>query len=114
MKTKVAVYCRADGNDPFAVECQKAALWEYISAHPDWDAGTVYADIAPASQLTERSDLAHLLEDAEKGEFQRVAVHSASRLARDRERLYQIVNALKVYGVSVDFLKEGLSTDDMV
>ena len=73
----------------------------------------VYTDVAPANRLAEGSDLARLLEDAAKGEFQRVAVLSVSRLARDFVRLLQLINTLKENGVTVDFLKEGISSDDI-
>lgn len=113
MKTKVAVYCRVAAKDQIAIDCQKTQLQHYINSHPGWDAGTVYTDVAPANRLAEGSDLARLLEDAAKGEFQRVAVLSVSRLARDFVRLLQLINTLKENGVTVDFLKEGISSDDI-
>ena len=110
---KVAVYCRVATKDQLAADCQKSQLQSYIGSHPGWCAGPVYSDAAPASQLTDGSDLARMLEDAAKGAFQRVAVLSVSRLARNTVRLFQLLDTLKGCGVAVDFLKEGISTDDI-
>lgn len=112
-KTKVAVYCRVATKEQLAVDCQKSQLQNYINSHPGWCAGPVYSDFAPASQLAEGSDLARMLEDAAKSSFQRVAVLSVSRLARNTVRLFQLVDTFKDSGVAVDFLKEGISTDDI-
>ena len=112
MKTKVVAYCRVATHDQLAIESQKVQIQNYIKGHSDWCAGPVYADVAPASQLQEGSDLARLLEDATKGKFQRVVVPSVSRLARDMPRFAQMLHRFKEHDIAVDFLKERISTDD--
>ena len=112
MKIKVAAYFRVATRDQLAIENQKAQIQKHISEHPNWCAGPTYVDIAPASQLQEGSDLARLLDDAARGRFQRVAVVSVSRLARDIPRLSQMLRQFKEQDIAVDFLKEHISTDE--
>ena len=113
MKTRVAIYCRiAEGNQQ-TLDLQKIQLQDYINAHVDWCKGEIYSDIMPANRLAENSDLNRLLSDAEKGNFQRVAVLSMSRLAREPEQLFQIINRLRASGVDIDFVKEGVSASQM-
>ena len=114
MKTRVAIYCRiAEGNQQ-TLDLQKIQLQDYINAHVDWCKGEIYSDIMPANRLAENSDLNRLLSDAEKGEFQCVAVLSMSRLAREPEQLFQIINRLRASGVDIDFVKEGVSASQMI
>lgn len=114
MKTRVAIYCRiAEGNQQ-TLDFQKIQLQDYINAHVDWCKGEIYSDIMPANRLAENSDLNRLLSDAEKGNFQRVVVLSMSRLAREPEQLFQIINRLRASGVDIDFVKEGVSASQMI
>ncbi len=113
MKQKVVAYCRVAALDQFAIDSQKAQIQNYITGHPDWCSGPAYVDVAPASQLQKRSALTRLLDDAAKGEFQRVVVTSMSRFARDMPRLAQVLRRFKEHGITVDFLKEHVSTDDL-
>ena len=112
-RIKVAMYGRVGRHDSDAIQCQKSFLSSEVGKHKGWEKSGLFFDVGPAAPADERPELKHLLEQAAHGEFQRVATVSVSRLARSAVQLIELVRALHEYGVEVDFLIEGLSTDGL-
>ena len=106
------VGCIGDEN-LIALEAQKAALEEELGKHPDWVLSGVYSDAGPADGEARHSQvLRQMLKAAEAGEFDRVLTSGVSRLSRSMPHLLEIVRFLQSQGVEIQFIREGISTDN--
>lgn len=95
------------------LDAQKAALEEELGKHPDWLLSGIYSDAGPADGEARHSPvLRQMLKAAESGEFDRVLTTGVSRLSRSMPHLLEIIHFLQRQGTEVQFIREGLSTDN--
>ena len=112
-RRRVVFYMRVGNEDQLMLDAQKATLEEELGKHPDWLLSGVYSDAGPADGEARRSPvLRQMLKAAEAGEFDRVLTSGVSRLSRSMPHLLEIVHFLQHQGTEVQFIREGLSTDN--
>ena len=112
-KQRIALYGRIAADQPEAADMQKQALKQIVAEHPEWVLQDLYFDVGPADPGLENTPaLKRMLKDAARGCFDRVVTMGVSRIARNVPVFLEIVQFLKKQGVEVDFIKEGLSTEE--
>ena len=112
-RKRVAFYLRVGNENQLMLDAQKAALEEELGKHPEWLLSEIYSDAGPADGEARHSPvLRQMLKAAESGEFDRVLTTGVSRLSRSMPHLLEIIHFLQRQGTEVQFIREGLSTDN--
>ena len=111
----MAAYCRVstEKEDQLSsLETQKAFFEEYARTH-HYRLVRLYADEGiSGTKLKNRRAFHQMMEDAEKGAFQRVFVKDISRFARNAVDFLNSIRKLKSMGIQCDFVNANLSTED--
>lgn len=112
--TKVAVYCRvstdlADQVNSF--EAQQRYFRDYIERTPDWELYKIYADQGITGTNThKREQFNHMIADARNGCFQLILTKEVSRFSRNLLDAISYTRELKVLGIAVLFVNDGINT----
>lgn len=111
---KVASYCRVstDRDDQAnSFESQQRYFKEYIDRQPDWELYQVYADEGITGTSTKkRAAFNRMIADAHQGKFQLILTKEVSRFSRNILDTITYTRELKVLGVGVLFMNDGIST----
>lgn len=111
---KVASYCRVstDRDDQAnSFESQQRYFREYIDRQPDWELYQVYADEGITGTSTKkRAAFNQMIADARLGKFQLILTKEVSRFSRNILDTITYTRELKVLGVGVLFMNDGIST----
>lgn len=111
---KVASYCRVstDRDDQAnSFESQQRYFREYIDRQPDWELYHVYADEGISGTSTKkRTAFNQMIADARLGKFQLILTKEVSRFSRNILDTITYTRELKVLGVGVLFMNDGIST----
>lgn len=111
---KVASYCRVstDRDDQAnSFESQQRYFREYIDRQPDWELYQVYADEGITGTSTKkRAAFNQMIADARLGKFQMILTKEVSRFSRNILDTITYTRELKVLGVGVLFMNDGIST----
>lgn len=111
---KVASYCRVstDRDDQAnSFESQQRYFREYIDRQPDWELYQVYADEGITGTSTKkRAAFNRMIADARLGKFQLILTKEVSRFSRNILDTIAYTRELKVLGVGVLFMNDGIST----
>lgn len=111
---KVASYCRVstDQDDQAnSFESQQRYFKEYIDRQPDWELYQVYADEGITGTSTKkRAAFNQMIADARLGKFQLILTKEVSRFSRNILDTITYTRELKVLGVGVLFMNDGIST----
>lgn len=111
---KVASYCRVstDRDDQAnSFESQQRYFREYIDRQPDWELYQVYADEGITGTSTKkRAAFNQMIADARLGKFQLILTKEVSRFSRNILDTISYTRELKVLGVGVLFMNDGIST----
>lgn len=111
---KVASYCRVstDRDDQAnSFESQQRYFREYIDRQPDWELYQVYADEGITGTSTKkRAAFNQMIADARLGKFQLILTKEVSRFSRNILDTIAYTRELKVLGVGVLFMNDGIST----
>lgn len=111
---KVASYCRVstDRDDQAnSFESQQRYFKEYIDRQPDWELYQVYADEGITGTSTKkRAAFNQMIADARLGKFQLILTKEVSRFSRNILDTITYTRELKVLGVGVLFMNDGIST----
>ncbi len=111
---KVASYCRVstDRDDQAnSFESQQRYFKEYIDRQPDWELYQVYADEGITGTSTKkRAAFNQMIADARLGKFQLILTKEVSRFSRNILDTISYTRELKVLGVGVLFMNDGIST----
>lgn len=106
---KVAIYTRVSTGKQ-DVENQLVELTNYASSR-GYLVYKVYNDEGISGTKASRPALDEMLADAEKGAFNMILCSRLDRLGRSLINVTTLLNQLDTYGVSVDFVKQGICTD---
>lgn len=111
---KVVSYCRVstDRDDQAnSFESQQRYFKEYIDRQPDWELYQVYADEGITGTSTKkRAAFNQMIADARLGKFQLILTKEVSRFSRNILDTITYTRELKVLGVGVLFMNDGIST----
>ena len=111
---KVASYCRVstDRDDQAnSFESQQRYFREYIDRQPDWELYQVYADEGITGTSTKkRTAFNQMIADARLGKFQLILTKEVSRFSRNILDTITYTRELKMLGVGVLFMNDGIST----
>ena len=111
---KVASYCRVstDKEDQAnSFEAQQHYFKEYIARQPDWELYEVYADEGITGTSTrKRTQFNRMINDARMGKFKLIITKEVSRFSRNILDTISFTRELKVLGVGVLFMNDGIST----
>lgn len=111
---KVASYCRVstDRDDQAnSFESQQRYFRECIDRQPDWELYQVYADEGITGTSTKkRAAFNQMIADARLGKFQLILTKEVSRFSRNILDTISYTRELKVLGVGVLFMNDGIST----
>lgn len=114
---RVAAYCRvsSDSSDQLhSYAAQIRGYTEEIGKHEGWKLVDVYADEGlTGTRMDKREDFNRMLSDCRKGRINKILVKSISRFARNTKDCLASLRELTMLGVSVDFDKEGISTETL-
>ena len=113
---KVASYCRVstDKEDQAnSFESQQRYFKEYIDRQPDWELYQVYADEGITGTSTKkRAAFNRMITDARMGKFQLILTKEVSRFSRNILDTITYTRELKVLGVGVVFMNDGINSLD--
>lgn len=111
----IAAYCRVstDKNDQLnSLETQKRFFEEYAEKY-GYRLVHIYADEGiTGTQLKKRHAFQQLMEDADSGLFEMVAVKDISRFARNAVDFLQGIRYLKHKGIACNFVNASLTSQD--
>lgn len=111
---KVASYCRVSterDDQANSFESQRRYFKEYIDRQPDWELYHVYADEGITGTSTKkRAAFNQMIADARLGKFQLILTKEVSRFSRNILDTITYTRELKVLGVGVLFMNDGIST----
>lgn len=111
---KAAAYCRVstDRDDQAnSFESQQRYFKEYIDRQPDWELYEVYADEGITGTSTKkRAAFNRMIADAHRGKFQIILTKEVSRFSRNILDTITYTRELKMLGVGVVFVNDGIST----
>lgn len=111
---KAASYCRVstdrdDQANSFESQCRY--FKEYIDRQPDWELYQVYADEGITGTSTKKRTAFHqMITDARLGKFQLILTKEVSRFSRNILDTISYTRELKMLGVGVLFMNDGIST----
>ncbi|MDD4378227.1 MAG: recombinase family protein [Eubacteriales bacterium] len=112
----MAAYCRVSTDQLeqlSSYEAQVEYYTKYISNHPDYDFGGVYADEGISGTNTKkREQFNKMIRDCKARKIDMVITKSISRFARNTLDTLNYVRELKELGVGVIFEKENINTLD--
>lgn len=113
---RVAAYCRVStlqDEQELSYESQCEYFQRLIQSRADMELVDVYGDQGLSGLIAEkRPELQRMLADARDGKIDLIIVKSISRLSRNTIDLQKIVDEMKELGISIEFEKEGLQSDD--
>lgn len=112
----MAAYCRVSTDQLeqlSSYEAQVEYYTKYISNHPDYDFGGVYADEGISGTNTKkREQFNKMIRDCKSRKIDMIITKSISRFARNTLDCLNYVRELKELGVGVIFEKENINTLD--
>lgn len=114
---RFGAYCRVstdseDQINSFAAQVKRYRAFE--KTHPEYELVDIYADQGiSGTSMENRSELARLITDCEKGKIDTVLVKSVSRMARNTEDLLEISRRLQGVNVNIYFEEEKIDTATM-
>ncbi|MDD2494640.1 MAG: recombinase family protein [Tissierellia bacterium] len=112
----MAAYCRVSTDQLeqlSSYEAQVEYYTKYISNHPDYDFGGVYADEGISGTNTKkREQFNKMIRDCKSRKIDMIITKSISRFARNTLDTLNYVRELKELGVGVIFEKENINTLD--
>ena len=113
-KMKVAAYVRVstqNDEQTSSFELQVNDFTKRINDNPNWEFAGIYSDEGiSGTELSHRTGMLQLIEDAKAGKVQLVLVKSIARFARNVVDCLSIVQELRNYGVGVCFDENNLCT----
>jgi site-specific DNA recombinase len=89
-------------------ECKKYASKNNMSVRDE----NIYSDYAISGSIKDRPSLMRLLEDAKNHCFDVILVDDLSRLTRDAQQCFEIVEKVRFYGIAVISVSENINTND--
>ena len=111
---KVASYCRVstDREDQAnSFESQRRYFKEHIDRQPDWELYQIYADEGITGTSTKkRAAFNRMIADAHMGKFQLILTKEVSRFSRNILDTISYTRELKVLGVGVVFMNDGINS----
>ena len=112
---RVAAYCRIsfdeEQEDGSSFETQKDFFTREIKEHDGWRFAGVYGDYArTGTQVEGRYGFKKLMDRAEAGHIDYILAKSISRFSRSSADTLHYLRWLKVLGIGVYFLEQGLDT----
>ena len=108
---RVAAYCRVSTRQPEQISSLESQIYYYerkIKGNKNWLYRGVYYDIGSGLRREQRTGLAKLLKQAEKGRIDLILVKSISRFARNTVDVLEAIRMLKDKGVDIVFENENL------
>ncbi|WP_334293163.1 recombinase family protein [Alkalithermobacter paradoxus] len=115
-KKRMAAYCRVSTDQSeqlSSYEAQVAYYTSYITNHPDYEFGGIYADEGISGTNTKkREQFNKMIEDCKAGKIDMIITKSISRFARNTLDTLNYVRQLKELGIGVIFEKENINTLD--
>ena len=114
-KLRVAAYCRVSTRQPEQISSLESQIYYYerkIKGNKNWLYRGVYYDIGSGLRREQRTGLAKLLKQAEKGRIDLILVKSISRLARNTVDVLEATRMLKDKGVDIVFENENLKLSE--
>ncbi|WP_127837248.1 recombinase family protein [Clostridium prolinivorans] len=112
----MAAYCRVSTDQLeqlSSYEAQVAYYTSYITNHPDYEFGGIYADEGISGTNTKkREQFNKMIEDCRAGKIDMIITKSISRFARNTLDTLNYVRQLKELGIGVIFEKENINTLD--
>ena len=115
-KVRVAAYCRVstDKDDQVhSLEAQMGFFKRYIEEHQDWMPVGVFADEGlSGTSMSRRPEFMRMIELAKSGKIDLILTKEVSRFARNTVDALTVTRELKVLGVGVVFLNDGIDTRD--
>lgn len=112
MKTAgcIRVSTEEQARDGYGLVAQEEAVRAYCQAQ-HWELKNIYVDAGRSGKSVQgRDGLAHLLQDAQAGRFQRVIFWKLDRLARNLRDLLDICDRLEALGVGIVSVQEAIDT----
>lgn len=113
-KMKVGAYVRVstqNDEQTSSFELQVNDFTKRINDNPNWEFAGIYSDEGiSGTELSHRTGMLSLIEDAKAGKVQLILVKSIARFARNVVDCLSIVQELKNYGVGVCFDENNLCT----
>ncbi len=114
-KQRVAAYCRVStlrDEQEDSLEIQEQYYRNLITSCPEWEYVGVYADSRSGLRAEKREQFLQMIDDALNGKIDRIICKSISRFSRNVVECRRYIDMLKVVGVTVEFEKENIKTDD--
>lgn len=112
----MGAYCRVSTDQLeqlSSYEAQVAYYTSYITNHPDYEFGGIYADEGISGTNTKkREQFNKMIEDCKAGKIDMIITKSISRFARNTLDTLNYVRQLKELGIGVIFEKENINTLD--
>lgn len=113
---RVAAYCRVSTlqeEQDLSYESQCEYFERLIESRSDMVLVDVYGDHGISGLSAEkRPELQRMLADAREGKIDLIIVKSISRLSRNMMDMQRIVDEMNGLGISIEFEKEGLKSDE--
>ena len=113
---RVAAYCRVSTlqeEQELSYESQCEYFKKMIEGRADMELVDVYGDHGISGlHADKRPELQRMLADAREGKIDLIMVKSISRLSRNMIEFQEIVNEMKELGITIEFEKENLKSDD--
>lgn len=115
-KKKMAAYCRVSTDQLeqlSSYEAQVAYYTAFITNHPDYEMGGIYADEGISGTNTKKRDQFNkMIEDCKVGKIDMIITKSISRFARNTLDCLNYVRMLKDLGIGIIFEKENINSLD--
>lgn len=115
-KTKVAVYCRVSTEKSEQYESLKNQIEffnNYINNSNDYTLYKIYAEKGVTGTCIEkRIQFCQMLKDAQEGKFSTILTKEISRFARNTLDSIKFTRQLKLLGINVIFINDGINTND--
>ena len=115
-KIKTAAYCRVSTDmeaQEGSYELQVAYFTDLINANPDMELVGIYGDKGRSGlSAKKRPGLQKLMDDCRAGKISLILTKSISRFARNMAECAEMIRELQGLGVSIQFEKENLNTQD--
>ncbi len=112
----VAAYCRVStdsGDQANSFAAQQRYFREYITQQPGWQLWEIYADEGITGTSTRRREaFARMMHHARTGKFQLLLTKEVSRFSRNILDTIAYTRELRMLGVGVLFMNDGIDTRD--
>jgi len=109
---RALIYCRVAHPDALALDLQKNSVYQYAESK-GYNIEAVVTEERSGVTM-EREGLNRIMDMARDGEIDAVVTMSISRLGRNITDLINYINTLQSVGVTVEFMKEGLMSPQLI